>query len=209
MGPTVVLRAAGSRGYAVLSWVVAAVLLVMFFGNGGGREVAEYGAVPLVLAVLGWAVFWRPAVLVSPAGVRVVNVFRTIEVPWSALEEVETRWGLRLHTTGGRVRAWATPARGGMAHRRVEEVPTHLLDLDVAGEFHITGSAEVAGQVIEARLAAVRAGNGSNGAAGPTAGAPPDQPLETGRVRRRLDVVPIAGVAGSGLLAVVTARLLG
>lgn len=73
------------------------------------------------LALVGfgaWALYWRPLVEVNAGGVRVVNVFRTIEVPWPAITEIETQWALTLVTTLGTVRAWAAPAPGRQVLRR-------------------------------------------------------------------------------------------
>ena len=55
---------------------------------------------PWALLVGGacWATFWRPRVEVSDAGVRVVNVTRTIDIPWPALRDVDTKWALTLDT---------------------------------------------------------------------------------------------------------------
>ena len=42
------------------------------------------GAAPLLLiAYLGWLLFWRPAVVVHDAGVTLENPFRSIDVPWA------------------------------------------------------------------------------------------------------------------------------
>jgi phage baseplate assembly protein gpV len=65
-----------------------------------------------------WAMYWRPEVRVDAAGVHVVNVFRTVDVPWPAIDEVDTRWALTLVTRLGDVRAWAAPAPGRQVMRR-------------------------------------------------------------------------------------------
>ncbi len=73
----------------------------------------------LALVAFGaWALYWRPLVEVNAAGVRVVNVFRTFDVPWPAITEIETKWALTLVTTLGTVRAWAAPAPGRQVLRR-------------------------------------------------------------------------------------------
>lgn len=73
------------------------------------------------LALVGfgaWALYWRPEVEVNAGGVRVVNVFRTLDVPWPAITDIETKWALTLVTTLGTVRAWAAPAPGRQVLRR-------------------------------------------------------------------------------------------
>ena len=75
------------------------------------------------LALVGfaaWAMYWRPEVRVDAAGVHVVNVFRTVDVPWPAIDEVDTRWALTLVTSLGDVRAWAAPAPGRQVMRRAQ-----------------------------------------------------------------------------------------
>lgn len=70
-------------------------------------------AFALLLVATAWALYWRPEVEVSDGGVRVVNPWRTVHVPWPALDEVSDRWSLTLTTTDGRrVSAFAAPARG-------------------------------------------------------------------------------------------------
>lgn len=107
----IIFRAAASRGYAVGSWVIAGALLVAFLSHGGLAEVVRYGALPLALAVAGWALFWRPEVRVRPGGVEVVNVVSTSWLPWAAITGTRTRWGLELSTPQRAVSAWALPAR--------------------------------------------------------------------------------------------------
>ena len=55
------------------------------------------GAAPLLLiAFLGWLLFWMPSVVVHDAGVTLENPFRSIEVPWGAMVHVDTRFALTL-----------------------------------------------------------------------------------------------------------------
>jgi phage baseplate assembly protein gpV len=67
-----------------------------------------------------WAMYWRPEVKIDAGGVHVVNVFRTVDVPWPAIDEVDTKWALTLVTSLGDVRAWAAPAPGRQLLRRVQ-----------------------------------------------------------------------------------------
>lgn len=105
-------RPAFGRGLTIVITAAAAFVVVFVTANGGVRQAL------LTLPWLGlfiaccWAIFWRPSVIVSDAGVRLVNITRTIDVPWPALLEVETRYALTLTTTYGRFAAWAAPAPG-------------------------------------------------------------------------------------------------
>ncbi len=96
--------------------VLAVVVAVLGLGGLVTGLVADAGATwpyvaPVVLVVLWvWAAYWRPAVLVSPAGVELRNVTRTIELPWPTIQRVDTRYALTLHTAYGDYAAWAAPA---------------------------------------------------------------------------------------------------
>jgi hypothetical protein len=154
MGPTLTFRATSSKAYAVVAWAACAAVLVAITTNGGAAELGQYGAVPLALAAAAWAVFWEPHVTISPDGVTVANVWRTVQVPWGAVERVESRWGLRLHTPRGRVDAWATPARGKLAMSRRPSVPDAHLDPESSVHRNLPGDAELVARVIETRLLA-------------------------------------------------------
>lgn len=100
------------RGLTVVI-AAAAVISFVFIATTGSIEDALLTLPWLCLVVsCCWAVFWRPSVIVSDAGVRLVNVTRTIDVPWPALRGVETRYALTLDTAYGKFAAWAAPAPG-------------------------------------------------------------------------------------------------
>lgn len=98
--------------------VLAVVIAVCGVGGLLTGLVTDPGAtVPYVAPVLlvtlwVWAAYWRPAVVVSPAGVELRNVTRTIELPWPTIQRVDTRFALTLHTAYGDYAAWAAPAPG-------------------------------------------------------------------------------------------------
>lgn len=96
--------------------VLAVVVAALGVGGLVTGLVADPGAtwpfvapVLLVVALVG-AAYWRPAVVVSPAGVELRNVTRTIELPWPAIQRVDTKYALTLHTAYGDYAAWAAPA---------------------------------------------------------------------------------------------------
>ena len=72
----------------------------------------------LLLAGGTWAAFGRPHVAVDDDGVHLVNVTRTVHVPWPALRAVDTRWALTLATAQRSFVAWAAPAPGMRAALR-------------------------------------------------------------------------------------------
>lgn len=87
---------------------------------------------PWLLLVGGgaWSLYWQPRVIVTPGGVRIVNVFRTFDVAWPAITNIDTRWALELSTEESTVRAWAAPAPGPSFMRRMtrdeQRVPGRL-----------------------------------------------------------------------------------
>ncbi|MDQ4501989.1 PH domain-containing protein [Sinomonas sp. ASV322] len=125
-GQVDVFKARSNSALAVLLWAAAAfgiVVTVVQTGLPGLRFAA-----PLVLmAFAGWALFWRPAVVVSDAGVELVNPLRRIGVPWEALAFVDTKYALTLVTGSGRFASWAAPAPGMWGARGAR--PQHLTGL--------------------------------------------------------------------------------
>lgn len=116
MGETLTYRSTFSRGLAVVTVSLAAALLVWLALTEPPAAWRYAGPVGLV-AALAWLGFWRPAVEVSDGGVELRNVWRTVHVPWPAVQDVDSRLGLRLVTAYGSYQAWAVPAprrtRGG------------------------------------------------------------------------------------------------
>jgi len=86
----------------------------------GSEAVAQVGPWLALVGLLTWALYWRPKVVVTAGGVRVVNVFRTIDVPWPAIKDVSTKWSLTIDTAFGSIRAWAAPAPGRQMMRRAQ-----------------------------------------------------------------------------------------
>lgn len=118
MGDTTTYRSRFSRGLAVVTAALGAVLLMWLAAAVGPAAALAY-APPVALVVLvAWLAFWRPGVEVSDGEVVLRNVWRTVHVPWPALQEVDARLGLRLVTAYGSYQAWAAPAprraRGGV-----------------------------------------------------------------------------------------------
>ena len=76
--------------------------------RGDGKRLAPL----LLIAFLGWQLFWMPAVVVHDGGVTLENPFRSVLVPWAALVHVDTRFALTLVTADKSYVAWAAPAPG-------------------------------------------------------------------------------------------------
>ncbi len=109
------------RVLSVVVWVLLVVFEALSWRNGAG---AGLRAVPILalVAVLVYALFWRPHVRVDEDGVTLVNVLRDVRVPFRALDAVTTQFALTLHCQDHKYAAWAAPAPGrtsvmGLARR--------------------------------------------------------------------------------------------
>ena len=110
-GNVEIFKARTNIWFAWLSWAVAASGIVATVVMAGPGALA--GTAPLVLvAYLGWQLFWMPAVVVHDGGITLENPFRSITVPWPALVHVDTRFALTLITADKSYTSWAAPAPG-------------------------------------------------------------------------------------------------
>jgi hypothetical protein len=106
-----IFKARTNKWFAFLCWFIAALGLGVTVITAGFPALA--GGSPLLLvAFLGWLLFWRPAVVINDKGVTLENPFRTIMVPWTELVTVDTRYALTLVTPGKSYASWAAPAPG-------------------------------------------------------------------------------------------------
>jgi hypothetical protein len=105
-------RPALGKGLTVAIAAVAVVSIVTILVTSGLSDALLTLPWMALFVTCCWAVFWNPRVVVSDAGVRLVNVTRTIDVPWPALVGIETKYSMTLDTAYGRFGAWAAPAPG-------------------------------------------------------------------------------------------------
>jgi hypothetical protein len=113
-----VFRPSFGRGLAVTIAVLCAVAFVLSLRDTGFAAVWQIGPWLALVVLVVWATYWNPQVGVDDAGVHVVNVFRTIDLPWPSIQRVDTKWALKLVTAYGDFTAWAAPAPGGIATAR-------------------------------------------------------------------------------------------
>ncbi|HWM16925.1 MAG TPA: PH domain-containing protein [Microbacterium sp.] len=104
-------RPAFGRILAVVTVVVCALGVVALFWGDAASAVRYVWPIVLV-AVLAWAVFWRPSLRMQEHGITVENVFRTYFVPWPSIKGIDTRWALTINTAQRKIPVWATPAPG-------------------------------------------------------------------------------------------------
>ncbi|MGV8876567.1 MAG: PH domain-containing protein [Rhodoglobus sp.] len=99
----------------LLSILVAAALVAAFtltITQGQWRAALQLLPIFALVAVITWATFWRPAVIVTGSGVTVRNVLRSVTIAWPEIRRIDTKYALTLETTHGTVSAWAAPAPG-------------------------------------------------------------------------------------------------
>lgn len=122
MAETTTYRSTFSQVLAVVTVGLSALLLLWLATTEGMDTARRYAAPLALLALLVWQAYWRPQVEISDGGVEIRNVWRTVQVPWPALQDVEGRLGLRLVTAYGSYQAWAVPAP--RRTRESRETPT-------------------------------------------------------------------------------------
>lgn len=118
---TTTYRSAASRVLAAAIFVIGAVGMLALGIEDGPAGLLRYGWWVLLFAVLAWALFWNPRIQVDNSGVLLVNVFRTIRLPWPSIQEIDTKWSLTLKTAYGSFGAWAAPAPGRHGARRISD----------------------------------------------------------------------------------------
>lgn len=100
-----------NRVLAVLIWAAAAALVVGLLVSV--HDMRLLYVVPCALfAFIGWALLWRPRLAIGDEGIEVINVTRTVDIPWQALIHVDTKYALTLYTPGRRFPVWSAPAPG-------------------------------------------------------------------------------------------------
>ncbi|WP_049579649.1 PH domain-containing protein [Streptomyces sp. SBT349] len=105
------------RIYRSGSGIVAGVLLLGLAGwlggdamvRGDGRTPLTAASTLLFVAPVVIAFTFRPAVFASDERLRVRNPFRTITVPWGAVETIRASYSTELLADGGRYQLWAVP----------------------------------------------------------------------------------------------------
>ncbi len=113
--PRIVFRSRFGIGLTIVVWAISAAGIVSSLVSGAGL-------VPVVLlASLGWFVwlaFWRPSVVTDARGVQLRNLVRDVDVPYDAIDDVDTRYSLVVRSGGKSFSAWGAPAPGGAASLR-------------------------------------------------------------------------------------------
>jgi len=86
-----VFRLGYGRVLCVAIGAVCTVVMVALVVSAGPSALWRAGPWLALVAGSCWALFWRPEDVVDDAGVRLVNVFRTIDLPWPSIQAVDTK----------------------------------------------------------------------------------------------------------------------
>ncbi|WEO78509.1 PH domain-containing protein [Cryobacterium sp. SO2] len=129
-GVTLRARASVLVGIALLA--LAALLLADALLRGRWDvAVLSLPALGLV-ACLAVEVFLRPGIRVHHGGITVINPLHTVEVPWSQVAGVTTRFLVSIETVGGgRIRSWGAPSAARSRPTRARSVDS--TDADAGG----------------------------------------------------------------------------
>ncbi|MFC4244707.1 PH domain-containing protein [Gryllotalpicola reticulitermitis] len=93
----------------VIVWALLALALVSIFVQRFWGDLFVYAPAFLLVAWLCWMLFGVPSVTVGEHGVGLVNVFRTVRIPWSAIIDVQPSFTLLIRTKRRAYHAWAAP----------------------------------------------------------------------------------------------------
>ena len=150
---TVTYQPGSARATTIGVAAVAGLALVLTALDDVGAAL-RYLPVFAVVPAAVWAFYGRPAVVISDGGVALRNVLRTVELPWPAIQRIETKYALTLETAYGPYNAWAAPVPSRtMAARATRATMSHQPESAYAagglrpGDLAGTPSGDVAGYI--------------------------------------------------------------
>lgn len=100
------------RGVSALLWAVLSLSLVQTALESGFWSVVSVLPATLLIGFVAWLVFFNPRVEFSDDSILIINVLATHEIPFSAIQRVDTRWALEVFTQGKKYSAWGAVAPG-------------------------------------------------------------------------------------------------
>lgn len=155
-----------AQGLAVLTAVVAVAALAAFVREDGPTALLTVLAPVALVGAAGWALFWNPRAEVSEEGITLVNVLRTVHVPWGRFRHADTRWALSVTTTADATyTSWAVPAGSGFGARLVPTRQQHGEWAPAQRKLGSTGTAEAAALAIAERVRKRKSERGGAGGA--------------------------------------------
>lgn len=101
-----------TRVLAVVAWAFCGFFTVNLLMTGSPASIWHF--LPWLLFA-AWGVhvlLWRPRLLISRDGLRVVNILRDHTIPFSELIAVRVIHSVSFDTTAGRITSWGAPGSG-------------------------------------------------------------------------------------------------
>ncbi|GAB2607175.1 PH domain-containing protein [Pseudactinotalea suaedae] len=142
-----------AQGLAVLTALVAVAALVAFVGEEGPTALLSTLAPVALVVAAGWALLWNPRVELTAEGITIVNVWRTVRVPWRRFRHADTRWALSVTTDQDvTYTSWAVPAGSGFGARLVPQRQQHGEWAPAQRKLGSSGTAEAAAMAIADRV---------------------------------------------------------
>lgn len=78
------------------------VLLGVLFAFGHGGLDVESACFLIAAALILWAVFVRPSLVLATSGIGLHNIVRDIDLTWPVVDLIESRWNLKVFAADGR-----------------------------------------------------------------------------------------------------------
>jgi hypothetical protein len=140
-GPTAqhVFRQRASVALASLCGVVGLLLLLSLVRNWGSYPRPLFAAWVVFGLAVAWSLFVRPAVLLDAGGVTLRNVVRDVQIPWTQLTDVTTRWNLKVFAGDKGYTSWAISSEV----ERPKAVSAGLFRMPVPGRLSGVAGADV------------------------------------------------------------------
>ena len=115
-----------AMGWALIG--VALIILLAVFQRGFSADAL---LVAILVAIFGWLIAIRPAIVVYEHALIIQNVFRKHEIPWAAITQISATLLLTVRTVDGRkISAWAISSSGRARLRgqasKAEEIALEL-----------------------------------------------------------------------------------
>ncbi|CAN5493376.1 hypothetical protein BH10ACT4_BH10ACT4_05310 [soil metagenome] len=146
-----------NRVLAIGLWAISAVIAVSLFFVDRPSQLAYL--VPLAFVnLLAWEGLWRPLLTISDDGVEVMNPMRSIQIPWNALVNVDTKFALTLFTPGRKFEVWIAPSPGrsfgyrsaALADREIRRTSPHSSSTVRPGDL-VTSESGAAASLVRSR----------------------------------------------------------
>lgn len=78
------------------------VLLGVLFAFGRGGLDLESGCFLVAAALILWALFVRPCLILATGGIGLHNIVRDVDLSWPVVDLIESRWNLKIFAADGR-----------------------------------------------------------------------------------------------------------